>query len=126
MDNEREKAICRRITLIAIKYAPVVLSITTSLKIFLICLDDEFDTAYSISVNWINLLLNVAILSVFYAMGRYFGYCWKHRSLCRTCMFGYAFYAMCMITRPPKTEALPLAVIYVIVVLTMACLYKKL
>lgn len=77
------------------------------------------------AVNWINLALSLVVLAAFYCLGKAFGYCWKHRSLCRITFWGLMFYAFFLIVRVPKDEVLPLTYMYVLIVIIFTLLYRE-
>ena len=121
MKNETYKTIIVQ----AIKYAPTVLALTCSVKIWMLTMHDGDKDAWLYGVNWINWVLQVVTVGVFYCMGRYFGFCWKHRSLCRLALWGCIYYATFLISGVAKTDIRPLTMAYVILVLGVALMYKE-
>lgn len=116
----------RSFFLIAIKYAPVILAITCAAKIFILSNNDSPKSAEELLVNWINLALNAFFLIVFYSAGRYFHFCWKHKSLCRIAGWGYAYYAVFLLSGAPHDAVLPLTTFYLLLVLFLTPFYREL
>lgn len=113
------------IGLFAIKYAPSVLALTCSIKIFLWVLSKSGGDYFSYSLNWINWGLNILCLLAFYSLGKAFGYCWKHRSLCRVAMWGYIYYGVFLLSNAPKSEVVNITIFYVCVVAFCTILYRE-
>ena len=110
----------------AIKYMPSILALTCSVKIMLLTSSPVEKDAWLYAVNWINWVLSLIVLGAFYCLGKCFGYCWKHQSLCRLTMWGYLYYAFFLVVQVPKSETLPLAYMYVAAVMIYTILYKEL
>lgn len=121
MDNSK-----KRIVLLTIKYAPAFLSLTCSVKILLLTAGETDKTVLEWAVNWINWVMNVLAVLFFCCCGRYLGYCWKHRSLCRTALWGLMYYASFLLFQPPHEAMLPIVIMYMITVVVMTILYKEL
>ena len=115
----------KTVLILGIKYAPSILAITCSAKILLLSLSTHAGSPYLYGVNWINWCLNVMALVVFYCMGEYFGFCWKHRSLCRIAGWGYAYYGSFLMFGVPPTTFRPVAVMYAVLVMVLTLIYKE-
>lgn len=114
-----------KLILLSIKYAPSILALTCSVKIWMLTMCDHDKCQWLYLVNWINVVFNLIILGVVYVMGRFYGFCWKHRSLCRFALWGYIYYIFFLIDRTPKSFTMPLALMYVAIVLVFSALYKR-
>lgn len=115
----------KKILLIWIKYGPSLMALTCCLKIFLWTHVTYIDTGIII-MNIINLILNILIVFMLYCSGVYFGYCWKHKSLCRLAMWGYIYYPLFIIFEVPNNELYALTAFYVIYVVIIQMIYNKL
>lgn len=104
---------------------PSVMAITCSLKIWLLCSSEVVKDTWCYTVNWINCILNLIALLIVYSLGRSFGYCWKHRSLCRIALWGYLWYAWFLLIRVDRAEVLGTAILYVLIVLVVTAFYAK-
>ena len=122
----KEKALLRKITLLSIKYAPATLTLVYCAKIFLLSINQDNRSKEEIIVNWINWGIGLLLTLFFYAIGKYFGYCWKHRSLCRTALWGLAYYFVFMVCDPPREAIMPIVWMYVTTVLVFTYLYREL
>lgn len=108
-----------------IKYGPALLAITCGLKIHL-SLYESHPHFGDIFIHWVNWLLNLSLLVMFYAAGKYFHFCWKHRSLCRIALYGYLFYATVLIFNLSNIYIDILSVTYMWLVLIISGLYSLL
>lgn len=109
----------KRLALLFVKYSPALMAIVCSIKLFVYYLGH-----YTI-VHYINVFLNIFIVGGIYTLGRTFGYCWKHRSLCRTAFWGYVVYAVALAAGVSDKDLLIPAALYIILVLIMALLYRS-
>lgn len=121
MTNDTRKDIL----VLTIKYAPSVLALTCSAKIFFLTMNDTARSIWELGVNWVNWILNFAMLFAFYCMGKYFGFCWKHASLCRVAFWGYVYYAVFLLFGIPIETLKPLSILYVVMVITLTLIYKE-
>lgn len=121
MTNDMRKSIL----VLGIKYAPSILALTCSAKIFFLSLNDTPRSVWEAGVNWINCILNIAALFVFYCMGKYFAFCWKHTSLCRVAMWGYIYYAVFLLFGIPMETLKPLSLLYMIMVIALTSIYSE-
>lgn len=112
--------VTKQLLLLAVKYVPAIMALTCCFKIFLF----EYTGDKPNIINWINVLLNIFIVLIFYLEGVVFRFCWKHRSLCRTALWGYVFYIGFMIFDPPGWFTIPLCIFYIILVIIMSITYE--
>ena len=115
----------KKIGLNCIKYAPTVLALTCSVKILLLTMSQAEKDVCLYAVNYINLALNIAILLAVFILGRCFGYCWKHRSLCRVTFWGYLYYGYFLVARVPKEDVFGITIFYVVAVVIFTLLYRE-
>lgn len=123
--KKKRKSLEKLISLIGIKYYPSLAAISCSAKIWLLCNSEATKDNFLYAVNWINCVLSAITLYVVYCLGVTFGYCWKHRSLCRIAWWGYAWYAWFLIIKVSKEDVLNTATLYVTVVLIITVFYRE-
>lgn len=114
----------KKITLLSIKYGPSIVALTCSIKIFLITYSVPGDT-FSYTVSLINLLIFVLLIGVLYCEGKFFHYCWKHRSLCRVALWGCIFYLDLLLCLPPPEEVRAITILYLIGTICITIWYKN-
>lgn len=119
------KAVYRHLGLMAVKYAPSVLALTCSVKILLNCLSSAEKDAYLLAINWVNSILSLFILGAVYVLGKCYGYCWKHRSLCKMALWGYVYYIFFLTFQIPRDEVLYISILYVAFVIASTLLYTE-
>lgn len=115
----------KKLILTSIKYGPSIMVLTCCFKILILSLSDTIIGPEEIIVNIINVILNILLTIMFYIMGKYFGYCWKHRSLCRTALYGYIGYILLIILNINNILVTQICLVYVMIVIIMTIIYSK-
>lgn len=115
-----ESKFLKKSFLACIKYGPPILAITCCIKLYLIPFGHEI-----ILLHIVNVLLNLYLIFMFFIAGKYFRYCWKHRSLCRITLGGILYCAAFMIFDTPNKEITPLVIFYIIFVLLITISYRS-
>lgn len=121
-----KSSIYKKLFLLGIKYGPSIMALTCCLKIHLLAHDPTLTHQCEYVVHWINWVLNLFFLGMFYTAGKYFHYCWKHQSLCRITLAGYIYYPIFLILQVPNEEIRYITWWYVFFVSIVTLLYKKL
>lgn len=121
-----QKESYRKMVLLGIKYAPTALALTCAVKICLLTQNDIEKNGWLWAVNGINLIANMTALLFFYCCGKYFGYCWKHSSLCRLAMWGYIYYGAFALLKSEHDLIEPITVFYALMVIVLTLCYKEL
>lgn len=115
-----ESKFLKKSFLTCIKYGPPILAITCCIKLYLIPFGHEI-----ILLHIVNVILNLYLIFMFFIAGKYFRYCWKHRSLCRITLGGILYCTAFMIFDTPNKEITPLVIFYIIFVLLTTISYRS-
>lgn len=110
----------KKLVLLAVKYVPAIMALTCCCKMLIF----ECIEARPNIINWINVLLNMFIVCVFYIEGIVFQFCSKHRNLCKIALLGYVFYILFMIFNPSPWITVPLCLVYIKFVIIMLIMYE--
>lgn len=84
----------KHLTLLAVKYGPTLMALSCSIKCRLLGLPD---TPERLVVNLINVVLDLALLGVFWIEGKAMGFCWKHEFICRLALYGYLYFLFSLV-----------------------------
>lgn len=109
-----------KLFIIGVKYCPILLLISCSIKIYFSCVY-YFEITI---INIINLILNFILLGLVYVQGITLRFCYIHRSLCRLTFWGYLYYSAFLINTPLKIEALPIIYFYLILSIIIPIAYE--
>lgn len=114
----------KKLSILGVKYAPSIMALSCCLKLMFLDLSNHSHTWQLLVVNLINLLLNVAITYWVFSLGRAFGFCWKHRVLCKAAYIGYFMFLMFVVLKVDKGVAFPIVLSYASVISTMTITFS--
>lgn len=115
----------KSIFVLFVKYMPSVLALTCAIKIWCLTMSEAQKDAWLYAVNYINVFYDLIGLGGIFCCGRFLGFCWKHRSLCRMALFGYLYYIAFLVFGINRSEIRLIALVYMIMVIITTILYAR-
>ncbi len=119
------KNMLKNIFVLFVKYMPSILALTCAIKIWCLTMSDVQKDGWLYAVNYINVFYDMIGLGGIYCAGRFFGFCWKHRSLCRMALFGYLYYIAFLVFGVDRAEIRLISLVYMIGVIITTLMYAR-